>query len=238
MFLCSYEKIKIINMKKSIFEVDVKGLRELQAGKPKWFIVRELTQNALDEEITVCSISMKHEKNKAYIQVIDDSPTGFRDLKDAYTLFGDTYKRMDANKRGRFNFGEKQVLCLCDTATIITTTGGIQFDMISGIRMHLRTKRDTGSSVCLEVRMKREEYDECVEFAKSILPDAKVNFSISSEGVESVIPFVAPYKIFTTKLTTEVKIDDAMKRVQRPTEVHLHKANGAAYIYEMGIPIC
>ncbi|MEK6881391.1 MAG: hypothetical protein AABY22_17340, partial [Nanoarchaeota archaeon] len=112
-------------MKNQIFEVDVKGLRQLQEGKPKWFIVRELLQNAMDEDITQCTIYMRYEYGKAYITVEDDSPIGFRDLTDAYTLFKDTYKRTDVKKRGRFNFGEKQVLCLADNARIISTTGGV-----------------------------------------------------------------------------------------------------------------
>jgi hypothetical protein len=90
--------------KNNIFEVDVKGLRQLQEGKPKWFVIRELLQNAMDEEITRCGIYMRYEHGKAHITVEDDSPIGFRDLADAYTLFKDTYKRTNVKKRGRFNF--------------------------------------------------------------------------------------------------------------------------------------
>ena len=63
-------------MKKSIFEVDVKGLRETQNGKPKYVIIRELLQNALDEKITTCNIELRYEQGKAKITVSDDSPVG------------------------------------------------------------------------------------------------------------------------------------------------------------------
>ena len=85
----------------------MKGLRALQAGKPIWFTVRELIQNALDENITECRVDFKYEKGRAEIAVTDDNPDGFRDLSDAYTLFKDTHKRYNVKTRGRFNFGEK-----------------------------------------------------------------------------------------------------------------------------------
>lgn len=34
------------------FEVDKEGLKSLQLGKPKTYVVRELIQNAIDEDIT------------------------------------------------------------------------------------------------------------------------------------------------------------------------------------------
>ncbi len=62
------------------------------------------------------------------IEVLDDSKKGFRDIKDSYTLYKDTYKRKDPEKRGRFNLGEKQVFSICDKAQVQTTTGTVIFD--------------------------------------------------------------------------------------------------------------
>jgi len=53
-----------------------------------------------------------HNGRVATITVADDAPDGFCDMRDAYTLFKETYKRKDPIKRGRFNFGEKQVLAM------------------------------------------------------------------------------------------------------------------------------
>jgi hypothetical protein len=224
-------------MKNDIFEVDIKGLRQLQDGKPKWFIVRELLQNAMDEEITQCSLTLAHKYGKAVITVEDDSPTGFRDLSDAYTLFKETYKRSDVKKRGRFNFGEKQVLCMCDEATIFTTTGTIEFDMLKGTRTASRKKRERGSEINIVVRMTKDEFQECVDYANELLIPPGITFIVNTEGDTKVLSYKEPHKTFVTKLQTEVKESDVMKRVQRVTDVHLH-IQPISYIYEMGIPIC
>jgi hypothetical protein len=225
--------------KNNIFEVDIKGLRQLQAGKPKWFIIRELLQNAMDEEITKCEIFLDYKQGKATIAVTDDSPVGFRDLADAYTLFKDTYKRVNAQKRGRFNLGEKQVLCMADKASIISTTGGIEFDVLKGERTTLRTKRQAGSEIYLEVRMTRDEFEGCVDYCSEILVPDNILFFISVNGSDTELNYRSPYKTFTAKLLTELKQEESMRRVSRETEVHLHvKQNDVAYVYEMGIPIC
>jgi hypothetical protein len=242
----------------NIFEVDVDGLRQLQEGKPKWFIIRELLQNAIDENITTCDIHLDWQRGKAFIQVNDDSPTGFRDLSDAYTLFKDTYKRSDVKKRGRFNFGEKQVLCLCDSATILTTTGCVEFDIKKGVKTLTKNKTPKGSMVFVTVKMTHEEFVECCKYCDSILvPDnIKVDIIVGNmgAGIEKVdghdwmgtvakgtwktLSYQKPHKIFTTKLPTELKEGDRMRNVTRETAVHIHNKNGSAYIYEMGIPIC
>lgn len=226
-------------MKNNIFEVDVKGLRQLQENKPKWFIIRELLQNAIDEDISQCTIYMKYEHGKAYITVEDDSPIGFRDLSDAYTLFKDTYKRSDVKKRGRFNFGEKQVLCLADYARIISTTGGIEFDILKGKRTTLRKKREKGSEIYVVIKMTPEEYNQCCNYCNDILVPKNIKIIISIDGNEQELIYKHPHKTFSAKLLTEVKEDDKMKNVTRETEVNVHlKNNNISYIYEMGIPIC
>ena len=226
--------------KNNIFEVDIKGLRQLQEGKPKWFIPRELLQNAFDENITTCEIILRYKLGKAYITVTDDSPIGFRDLADAYTLFKDTYKRTDVKKRGRFNFGEKQVLCLSDFARIVTTTGGLEFDVLGGSRTTLRRKRDAGSEVHVVVRMTRDEFSECCDYAKDILVPQNVRTTLITDEGESELQYVAPYKTFSAKLLTEKKEEDRMRTISVITDVNIHKpvSGKPAYIYEMGIPIC
>ena len=53
----------------SMLEVDTKGLKEIQKGKPITFIINELCQNAFDEKITFCKIYIKYNKNKQEITV-------------------------------------------------------------------------------------------------------------------------------------------------------------------------
>lgn len=225
--------------KNQIFEVDLEGLRQLQEGKPKWIIIRELLQNAIDEEINECIVSMEYKRGKLLLTVEDDSPTGFQDLADIYTLFKDTYKRSDITKRGRFNFGEKQVLCLADHAEIVTTTGGFQFDMIKGIKTPLKLRRQKGSSVYIEAKMTKDEYLSCKEYCNQILVPPGTNFYLN-ETNEPMLQFSyqVPYMSFPANLPTEIKIESKMRKVTQATLINLHKPEGYAYIYEMGIPIC
>lgn len=234
-------------MTKDIFKVDVKGLRELQAGKPKWTIIRELLANALDEEITECKITFSYEGRKATIIVEDDCPEGFVDLSDSFTLFKTTRKRLNPNQRGRYNLGEKQVVCLCDYARIISTTGGVEFDVLNEKRISLRRKRERGSEVLVVVRMTKDEYSECIEYCKQILSPKRIlvqNNSCMDDQLSSFTISSRPvWKIFAAKLRTEFKDKESgeMKSVVRQTEVHLHRkenTGGVAYIYELGIPIC
>lgn len=222
----------------NIFEVDVKGLRQLQEGKPKWFIVRELLQNAMDEDVKKINVTLTHSYGYTDISVEDDSPIGFRDIADAYTLFKDTYKRTDATKRGRFNFGEKQVLCMAKCATIETTTGKITFHVDEGVRTKSKEKRAVGSKVWLKVKMTREEFNECCEYATKIKSPAGVEILIDSPLPSSgvLLPATA-HKEFSAKLLTELKENDSMRRVSRETTVLLYR-EPVTYLYEIGIPVC
>lgn len=224
-------------MKNQIFDVDVKGLRQLQLLKPKWFIIRELLQNALDEEIKKCNVYMSYAYGKASITVEDDSPIGFRDLADSYTLFKDTYKRTDVKKRGRYNFGEKQVICLSDYARIITTTGGLEFDILKGTRSIIRKKRQVGSEVYVIVKMSRIEYNECIAYLKTIKPSKDIEITININDIDAILDYIEPYKVISAKLQTEIKEDNAMRLVQRDTNIFLYKENNPC-LYELGIPVC
>ena len=112
--------------KQQWLEVNAKGMRQLLAGRDKAFILRELVQNAWDEPgVTEVNVTLKKipGRAKAELVVDDDAPEGFHDLTHAWTLFAENRKRKDPTKRGRFNMGEKEVLVLCDHASIATTTG-------------------------------------------------------------------------------------------------------------------
>lgn len=235
-------------MSSDLLKVDVKGFRALQARKPKWMIVRELIANALDEEITECNITFSYEGRKATITVEDDSPEGFLDLKDSYTLFGDTRKRSNPNVRGRFNLGEKEILVLCDYAKIISTTGGVEFNVLEEERRTLRTKREKGSEVTVVVKMTMDEYKGCVSYCNQILSPKRF-FVLNKTMMDGCLDgsfqmeYKHPFKTFTASLKTELKDADSgdMKSVTRETAVNLHKketTGGMAFIFELGIPIC
>lgn len=215
----------------SWFEVSKEGLRELQAGKPKHFIARELIQNAWDEQIKVCSFNAQWDRGQAMIEVTDDNPTGFRDLSDAFTLFKTTSKRSDPNKRGRFNIGEKQVLSLCERAIVSTTKGTVIFDK-KGRRMS-RATQDKGSKITVSVRMSKTDFDEMLAVVRKYLVPQKICFLVNGETVS----YQKPYKVLTTTLMTENEVNGVFSRTQRKTNVHVHQANSKSMLYEMGLPI-
>ena len=215
------------------FNVDRKGLAQLQKGKPKTFIVNELVQNAFDENITVCDvlIQFKKETQEILIQVVDDNPEGFKDITHAYTLFADTYKRRDPTKRGRFNLGEKQVIAICNYAQVRTTKGEIIFD--NGGRHELPNKTDKGSWIMVVFDGIEKEYKQLIQHAENLIGPKEIKYVVN----EKQIPYKLPTKTFTAFLDTEVLKEDRMTLTTRKTTINLIETDSDTYIYEMGIPI-
>lgn len=219
-------------MNKNWFEVDKKGLQALQAGKSKTFIIRELVQNAFDEDIHECNVNIEWlSDGNVVIIVEDDSPEGFKNLTHAYTLYADTYKRRDVKKRGRFNIGEKEVLSLCEHAEIRTTKGTIAFRSTG--REKLSKKRHFGSEVYLHLKMKHSEFKELIEYAATILPPKGIHYRVNNNTVHYKFPFT----VISETLKTEILEDNIFRSTRRKTDIYIHKED-KAYLYEMGIPVC
>jgi len=214
----------------SWFEVDREGLRELQESKPKHHIIRELVQNAWDENTTKCEVFATWSNGTASITVEDDSPEGFRDLRHAYTLYATTYKRSEPEKRGRFNLGEKQILSICEEAYISTTKGTITFTKEG--RKESTSCRESGSFVQVIVKMSREEMDELINTIKDYLPPKDVKFTLNYKE----IPYRMPVKVFSATLATEFEEDGLFHKTKRLTEIELHSSDNP-HLYEMGIPV-
>ena len=105
-------------MPKQWFDVDKTGLGKQAEEHGKGRLIGELVQNALDEDRRHpdrhFTSRLVPGRPLADLTVEDDSPEGFRDLADAYTLFAKSYKRDNPEQRGQFNFGEKLVLAVCE----------------------------------------------------------------------------------------------------------------------------
>lgn len=188
------------------FEVSRQGLRELQAGKPKHHIARELISNAFDEAAKEVRFSASWDRGMATIEVEDDSPEGFRDLKDAFTLFAPTYKRAEPEKRGRFNIGEKQVLAVCEHASISTTKGSLLFGKKG--RASSTARREVGSQVTVFVKMTKAEFEEILAAVKNYLVPEGIEFFVNGEKVLRR----DPYKVIEASLPTEVQEGNVLKR--------------------------
>jgi hypothetical protein len=212
------------------FEVDKEGLKALQAGKPKTFIVNELVQNALDQHITFCDVQISHYDGQIRIEVTDDDPEGFSTLTHAYTLFADTYKRKDPTKRGRFNLGEKQVIAVCNYAEVQTTKGTILFT--SSGRFERDQKLKCGSHIVVEFTGEEKEMKELINHAKNLIVPTNIQYTVNEETLRPKPIF----KTFEATLDTEILKNERMTTTARKTEVNLYETTDA-WIYEMGIPV-
>lgn len=218
---------------KNWFEVSKEGLRQLWAGKSKDFIIRELVQNAWDENISKCSFTSEWRNGIAYLVMEDDSPEGFKDITHAFTLFAPTYKRLIPEKRGRFNVGEKQILAMCKEAVVSTTKGTISFSPQG--RVHKRLKREKGSIISLTLRMKEDDFKEMLESVDLYLPPKGIDFRVN----DNPVLYKEPYKVVEVSLPTEIRNADGMVKAYRKTKANIHNAAGSeAYLYEMGLPVC
>lgn len=213
------------------FEVSKNGLKELQENKPRWRLIGELIQNAFDEPITYCKVYLDHCDGCMTIKVEDDSPIGFRDLKDVYTLFGHTYKRENPEKRGRFNLGEKMIFSICSSAKVVSTKGAIIFN--ENGRKETSDKIKRGSIIQLKIPAKEEELPNTINYLKKFIPPDKILFEIN----KCTIPPRKALKEFRAPLQTEYYSNGVMRRVTRETTVAVYSSMSDSWLYEMGIPI-
>src|ERR1700676_4768186 len=159
-------------MNKQWFDVDRAGLGKQAEQQSKGRLIGELVQNALDEPgVTQIAVSLALVPGRplADLTVEDDSPEGFKDLSHAYTLFAKSYKRDNPEQRGQYNFGEKLVLAVCESASISTTTGTVVFDADEGRIEKPRQKRERGSVFQGRIKLTREEYPQAADYLRSLL---------------------------------------------------------------------
>lgn len=215
---------------KEWFAVSREGLRELQEGKPKHYILRELIQNAWDEDIKVCSVDLSYYRGFVTAVIKDDSPEGFKDLTDSYTLYKHTYKRADPTKRGRFNLGEKQAFALCNTAIIETTKGTVEFNRDG--RFTSTKKTNSGTTVKVTFKANETEYEEILKVIRSYRVPQNITFTVNKQ----LVVYISPHISFDASLITEKQEDETYKRCRRTTRVNVLKKE-PAILYEMGIPV-
>ena len=173
-------------------------------------------------------------RSESEIEVEDDDPDGFADLAHAYTLFAESGKKGNAEKRGRFNLGEKLVLALAREAAISTTKGGVRFDAEG--RHKITMTRPAGSAIRVVIPMTRAEHAEVCDAVFRVIcpPGIKTTYN----GNE--LPVRQPIAVFESVLPTLVADDDGvLRRSERRTVVRVYEpaADEPAMLYEMGIPV-
>jgi hypothetical protein len=217
------------------FEVDKNGLSKIVSRKPKYFVLFELLQNAWDEDSKIVKLNISKEKNAklADISIEDDNPSGFSNLTHSFTLFAESAKKSNPNKRGRFNLGEKLVLSLCHEASIESTTGTIEFN--SQGRKKTKKKRNHGTIFKAKIKMTNQEVSEALEAINMLIPPNNIKTFINNVELE----IRKPIKTFEMQLATELSNQEGfIKKTKRKSlvEVYVSK-NNIGWIYELGIPI-
>lgn len=219
------------------FEVDRKGLAQLLAEHGPARGIVELVSNAWDEDgVTEVSVWVQRPptgSRTARVTVTDDSPNGFRDLREAFTLFSPSYKKGDVKKRGRFNLGEKLMLAMCTEATIISTKGGVRFDS-KGRTMTTR-KREKGTQFIGQVKMSITELNEVIDYLEGIISPEEITTTINDVLIASNAPVVLVCGVLPTVIEDE---EGNLRPSRRHCEVHISRERGiSGMLYEMGIPI-
>ena len=221
------------------FEVDKEGLAKIQQRRNKLFLVAELISNAWDEPGTArVDVKLSPSKISSFygLTVVDDNPSGFKDLADAFTLFAESKKNRTPGQRGRFNLGEKLVLACAKEAKIATTTGTINFNA-DGSRSRSHSKTISGSRFDATIRMTKEEYGEIEKQISMLIPPDNIVYTMFN-GTE--IYHRKPVVVFQSPLQTEIADDEgSLRRTIRNTVISVYcvYSDEKSHIYELGIPI-
>jgi len=230
------------------FRVDKKGLAQVYARRGPAAPFFELISNAWDEEgVTFVNLEVHAVPGRALVDVMveDNSTHGFRDLDDAYTLFAPSYKKGDAEQRGRFNVGEKLFLALCRHATIVSTGGTIEFKEDGTLARSARNKRERGTLIGAQMPMTREEAREAFDALGALIPPdgitTKITFYGFDEPMVHELRRIIPCGLtFEAQLQTELSDGEGVIRpTQRIGKVEVWDADDAdgGWLFEMGIPV-
>ena len=216
-------------------EVDTNGFKKRVAWRGPLGVLTELISNALDENITYCDVIFEQVDRQTYrIRVEDDSLEGFRNLDESFTLYADSRKAGILDKRGRFNFGEKVAIVLCDDARIESTTGTRIF-LDREVKRSPR-KREKGTVFEGTMRCTRAQYeDACAQVVKIISPDGiRLTFNghqISRLRLVTMMTATLP--------TIGINDEGELFKTATKTDVAIYEppAGASGAIYELGVPV-
>ena len=220
------------------FTVDKAGLAAVATRRGTAPLILEPVQNAWDEEgvsrVALTLSPVEGRRAQAQLRVEDDSPDGFRDLADAYTLYKQSYKIGNPEQRGRFNCGEKFLLSVASEASIISTTGSIFFGP-DGRKLG-RRKTETGSILTATLKMRRTELDDALVLLRSMIPPQGIETVINGEVLEQRKSIAEGVRTLQTEIKGE---EGGFRLTRRKTSLSIYEVleGETPHLYEMGIPV-
>ncbi len=222
---------------KERFSVSAEGMRALHKGRTPESLVKELIQNVWDEDATMCRVKVQHQSRNRVLVSVEDDGEGFANIDDAYTLMGETEKRADPEKRGRFNLGEKEVLSVAAYAVVQTVGWTVSFPPEGGREVR-RNDRKRGTVVEAMMPWTKADAERLVERLMLFRPPEGCKYTVNDIEVERR----EALKVHTAILSTLIQgaPGEPMRPTRRKTELHITGVSdpeGRGWIYEMGIPI-
>jgi hypothetical protein len=220
-----------------MFDLNTKGFRQVFADRSVTRMVQELVANAFDEKVSRVDVTFEHLGGQDYRLVVkDNSPNGFEDLRDAYTVFAPSKKKDDPSKRGRFCFGEKWVIARCQEVVITTTSGRVIFDVVSDKRSRSPKCTNEGTVIECRLRTTSDEYNKACQQVRQIIVPQQIALTFNGD----LLPSREPVRFTEATLPTE--FSDAsgnLRRTERKTRIDIYPvAEGeVASLFELGIPV-
>ena len=213
-------------------------MRQLHADRDPWTLVKELIQNAWDEypSATMCEVRISSENGSDDITVVEveDDGAGFADIKDAYTLMAPTAKRLDPNKRGRFNLGEKEIMSVALSGKVETVGHTVLFPENGG-RETITNRRKSGTVVSARMPWNGTERQQLAESLERFIPD-ECGLSVNSRKVAHREP-VAEFEA-TLPTVLQDAPNEPIRPTSRRTSVKVYRPQeSTGWLYEMGIPV-
>ncbi len=230
------QKPKTSKTSKSWFDVSREGMRKTFARDEQERLILEIISNALDAPGTTEVIVDLTQHPLGFM--VTDNGHGVQRLADLYTVFGESNRAHDADKRGRFCVGEKRVLAGAEEAVIRSTSGSVWFRKTGVRRESLEDARASGTSV--SVTYPEYSLQKAFEWATRIIPPEGVTLRIN-------FPHTHPTVLTTPKvlgarvvnLPTEIAQEgEPLRRSRRNTSFTVYEAlEGNGWLYELGVPV-
>ena len=219
------------------FTVSAEGMSDLSRDRFEGLIY-ELVQNVFDEDsATFAAVSVYYYTGKGVRVVVKDDGNGYANPRDMYEIFGPNPKRGMVEKRGRFNWGQQQVLSVATEAKVTTVGYTVEFPETGG-RVVRRNRRKKGTEVMVVMPWSINDAEKLRQRLRLIRPPERCALRIN--GREVTHP--APVKVHETTLDTVIQRapGEPMRRTRRKTSIEIltpAAPGGKSWLYEMGLPV-
>jgi len=229
-----------------MFEIDVKGLAELEGGKPAHRIAFEPVANVFDEyrgygdesrrKPTYCAVALDHSvKPRGVWITVTDNGAGFANERDIWTLFGTSGKRSAAGVSGRFNAGDKQLIAVARIAVVRTNNVTVTFE--DGKREVVRHRERIFDGTELHALMPWSLTDlaEVRAQLERVRPPSGLVYTVDGKRLDDQ---TVKCTVHAT-IPTVIMADGVMRQSRRRSPVAvIDQGSQEPTLFELGIPVC